>query len=376
MLETIKKFKIQIIIVTLLLAISIPLTLMQVSKQQQNKSKASASPVSLILNPLTGSHAVSSTFDVDLNMNTGTNNATAIDTKITYDPDKLTLLSFIPTATFPSTIINDTATAGTIHYVGVNVENTPITGPAIKVGTLKFTGKAVGSATVGFSDIQVTGLGETTLLTIDTENTKNGTYTITDAGNPPPENTQGETQIKIAFMFPGIAASTDPRLGFNNSPKHPEIPVRVKVFNSQGQEVGTEKTGNASISANMDYRGTISLGNSFPTGTNSYSVFIKTKNSLWKRLSGIQTITGGQVNDFSANPPKLVTGDQDDNGKLTLEDYAKVLGCVPQPPNNTPRDATCVGGKEDLADINDDGKVDEKDINILLGGFAQREGDL
>src|SRR3989344_6152687 len=130
MIETLKRFKLQIIVL-ILIVISIPITLIQISRQQEIRSRATGgSPISLILKPLTSSQQLGTQFDVELRINTNTNNVTALDITITYDASILTLVSFTPASTF-STITNNSSTPGTLHYVGVSMpENPPITGAA------------------------------------------------------------------------------------------------------------------------------------------------------------------------------------------------------------------------------------------------------
>jgi len=176
MIETLKRFKLQIIVL-LIIIISIPITFIQLSRQQETRSRATGSPISLNLNPLTSSQQLDTQFDVALTINTNTNNVSALDITITYNSKILTLVSFTPASTF-STITNDSSTRGTLHYVGVNPTSSPITGGAVSIGSLKFQGVTAGTASVGFSNIQATAQGQSGLLPIDTANTRNGSYVI------------------------------------------------------------------------------------------------------------------------------------------------------------------------------------------------------
>ena len=86
-------------------------------------------------------------------------------------------------------------------------------------------------------------------------------------------------------------------------------------------------------------------------------------NTLWRTAPGIITITNSQQN--SAPTITLVPGDFDHNNQIDILDYNKFISC-----NGT---KTC--DMKIKADFNDDGEVEELDLNILLSGFARRNGD-
>ena len=211
MIETLKRFKFQIIVL-LIIVVSIPITLIQLSRQQETRSRATGgAAISLKLNPLTSSQQLGTQFDVVLAINTDpTNDVNSIDTIINYDSSILTLVSFTPASTFSTPMINDSQTIGTLHYVATNGPlNSPITGSAVSIGTLKFQGKAVGTGTVTFSNIKVTYRGGNgAYLPIDTANTQNGSYVITSGTatptpTPTPTGTGGPTATPTPTPTPG-----------------------------------------------------------------------------------------------------------------------------------------------------------------------------
>jgi hypothetical protein len=57
-------------------------------------------------------------------------------------------------------------------------------------------------------------------------------------------------------------------------------------------------------------------------------------------------------------------GDANEDNVLDLRDYNLILGCYLQ---------TCE--RLVVKDFNDDGKVDEKDLNTFYSGLANRNGD-
>jgi len=170
------------------------------------------------------------------------------------------------------------------------------------------------------------------------------------------------TQIQLAAALPGIGSAT----GANRNPKNATRNAEVKIFNSQNQEVKSA-TGNIVFDSNNgQYKGAISLGTGFTTG--SYNVKVRLNNSLWKLIPGIQTITSGTTNTLAL--ATLISGDINQDNELNLTDYNMMLDCI----NNR---SACNATNKTRADLNDDNNnnIDSLDLNILLRGIAIRKGD-
>ncbi len=418
--------KILTAIIIAIVAIALPLTLLQVKRQQDIRQRASGTGVIFSFNPATGT--IGQNTSIALNMNTGGDAVRGLDFSLSFPKDKLTLVSFTPSSTFPNEIIGvDVASAnsiGMIRYAAGTTGTSP-NGASISIGTFVFSGKGSGTAILQFTRFEVI---DPTPVVLNASS-QGGTYTVsggaanqckttpgaagsscssacpndcqqslvctnsvcssdvyklptltpTPATNniptpTPTGTTQGGTKITVGFTLPGIGTSTTSKSGYNPDPVRATRQISIKLINSTGQQQeAIAATANISSRATTEYTWKTSpISINSPAG--AYSVFIKVDNSLWKRLPGIQTITAGTTNDLGG--ARLVTGDMDGNDTLNLTDYTKILGCVPQPPNNQPKDATCIGDKKTLADINDDGKISDEDIMILLSGFATRNGDL
>lgn len=450
MLEKIGKFKL-LIVGALVSLLFIAVTIGQLQRQQEIRSRAAGQAVSVILDPLTKSINVGGNLAVQVNINGADNNISAVDISFTYDSNLLQLLSYSPSSLF-TTIINDSNTLGTIHYVGVNPTSNPITGSSINIGALVFKGKATGTAKVGFSNIHINASGVPGALPVNTENTKEGTYTINDSphvtstpsptpatgscnsdcinkfgytagtcipfadGNacisggggiinadcgsgsccctkatptptakptatkaPTPTPTTkpvatstplpttplvtstpvppGSTLLAISATMPGIGGTSG-----NKTPKRPSREAKIVLLDSQNHAVPTTQ-GNINFDGTK-FSGTINLLANFVSGT--YSIKIKFDNTLFKLVPGIQNIIAATTNQIPQ--VTLVPGDIDGNNILDILDWNIILGCVKS-------DAACSESKKVLADLNDDGKVDEMDLNIILRGFASRNGD-
>jgi hypothetical protein len=207
------------------------------------------------------------------------------------------------------------------------------------------------------------------------DNTGSCTYAVTCGAVPTPTPT-GPTPtptatasatlqnaaVAVSVTLPGI--SPNAAIGDNTSPLHPTRNFDVSLYNNKDELV---KTVSAPLTFNgASYNGVAKFSD-IPIG--SYIVKVKSDNSLYKALPGPKTL----VSDTTIDTPTvaLVTGNVDNTAGseniLDLSDYNALLSCF----DNKPCDAKL----KVLTDLNDDGKVDSKDFNILLRGFATRTGD-
>ncbi|MBI4091899.1 MAG: hypothetical protein HY427_01695 [Candidatus Levybacteria bacterium] len=182
------------------------------------------------------------------------------------------------------------------------------------------------------------------------------TATPTPTGIPP-----GTTNIGISITLTGIGVSQNPASGINNNPKRSQRNVEVMIVNSSNQQVDLTKSTINYDPATGKYKGNVGLGSNFISG--SYLVKVRLDNTLWKNIPGIQNIILGQT--YNAPEAALVPGDIIQDNEINLLDYNALLSCYGA--------KTCTTKVQ--ADLNDDNKVDEVDLNILYAGFARRVGD-
>jgi hypothetical protein len=179
-IERIKQHRIVAGAFFLMLLIAIPVTVNFLGRQQDPRSRALTVPgtVQVNLDPQTKTVNADELFDIDVYVDGGSSDISAVDIEFTYELDPSPLLggggirSFTPSNTF-STVTN----TGT-HYVGVNPTTNQITGNN-KIGTLHVYPGDTGTVTIGFSKIHINASGVDGAL--DTSNTTSGTYTVTDA---------------------------------------------------------------------------------------------------------------------------------------------------------------------------------------------------
>jgi len=181
MFEIVKKYKILTIIV-LMIIIAIPLVASRFKPQpnqvnQPVSSDTSAPTIKVSFTPLTSSVKIGEKLDVDIIVDAGQQNISAVDITISYGSNLLGMAAFSPSPAF-TPITLDTDTPGTIHYVGVNPTANVITGASVNIGKLSFSAKKTGTAAVKFINIHINASGVQGALNIT--GNEDGLYTITN----------------------------------------------------------------------------------------------------------------------------------------------------------------------------------------------------
>lgn len=164
-----------------------------------------------------------------------------------------------------------------------------------------------------------------------------------------------EITVNLKAILPGIGTST--ATGQNNNPLRKTRPFFIEFVNDDGETIQTEET-NLTYN-NGVFEGTLTA--TVPEG--EYTLEIATDNSLFQAVPRVLAVDE-QSTQFTLPQVTLVTGNiaQNDSSKNALDifDYNALLSCY--------------GGKScansTLADLNEDGKVDSLDFNIMLRGFA------
>ncbi len=176
---------------------------------------------------------------------------------------------------------------------------------------------------------------------------------------PTPTSAQPGATVALNVTLPGIGPNT--ALGENNKPILTSRKFTAYLFDSQGKQVG--KT-----DATLAFNGSLYTGSAkFPgVPAGPYIVKVRSDNSLIKAIPGIIQLT--LDTPAATTQIILVTGDINTSGDsdniLDLSDYNTLLSAYGSGSNShTP------------VDLNDDGIIDAKDLNILLRGFATRKGD-
>ncbi len=139
--------KIVLLIVGILLLVAVPASVYLVGRQQDIRSRA-APATALSFNPTTITKPVDEQFAVNVDINTGTNNVTAVKVVVTFDSTKLEATSITNGALAPKITASGIVGAGTASItVAANSTTSPITGTGT-IAVIRFKGKTGTTAPV------------------------------------------------------------------------------------------------------------------------------------------------------------------------------------------------------------------------------------
>lgn len=178
------------------------------------------------------------------------------------------------------------------------------------------------------------------------------------SGNPK------STLVRIQISLPGISNIGND----NNNPIHSQRSIQITIYDINNQIVADGFDLVTYMRSNGNFVGTTTLATTFQSG--SYTINLRSNNSLRKSIPKIVTITSGSTT--SLEDLLLISGDIDNNNNLNIFDYNSVLNCYSDlaPPKYCPNQSS-----KDAADLNDDGRVQAYDYNIILRNFTQRSGE-
>lgn len=189
------------------------------------------------------------------------------------------------------------------------------------------------------------------------------TYVPQPTGTPVP----GDTYLNFTIGLQGIGTAGDavnPNSGGNMNPLHPTRTITATVYDAQNQLVATEEGSVTFNSTTGLFQGSVDLGSGVATGL--YTVKVKTDQYLRSLVPGIQTITQGQTNTMPA--VSLIAGDITGQNEINLTDYNVLIACYSDlEPMQDPTlcNQFTVNGFS-MADLNDDGAVNQFDLNLFL----------
>jgi hypothetical protein len=171
----------------------------------------------------------------------------------------------------------------------------------------------------------------------------------------------GNTTFDLNLLFHGIGKGGDnrnPNGGGNPDPAHKTRSVVVDVYDFDQNPIVQEKQGEVTYDpVSGSYKGSVVMGTTLQA--QAYTIRVKLSHSLRKNIS--RNIVAGTNNVIPVM--SLVNGDSNNDAKLDIEDYNIIQGCYSDfdlPP------VDCNATKKIQADIDDDGKVNQFDMNLFL----------
>ncbi len=229
-------------------------------------------------------------------------------------------------------------------------------------------GETIATANVGTT--AVTGLVEGVYkFTLKVTDNKGATATDDVLITVSKPTTLPPTTFKLDLLFHGIGKGGDnqnPNGGGNQTPIHPTRSVVVDVYDLDGNPVIENKEGQVTFdSVSGTYKGEVVMGTTLQA--QAYTIRVKLSHSL--RASISRNIIAGQPNDIPVI--KLVNGDTNNDARLDIEDYSIIQACYSDfdlPPADCDDPA-----KRLMADIDDDNKVNQFDLNLFLREMSVQE---
>ncbi len=161
----------------------------------------------------------------------------------------------------------------------------------------------------------------------------------------------GTANIAISVSLPGIGTES-----YNNDAPRAARTVSVTLNQSGTKQKVKEATSTVTYQ-NGKYTGNVSIPNITP---GSYYVRVRLDNTQYKKNADSTIIVGANAINFSGD---LVSGDLFNTNSIGLQEYNALVNCY--------NGGECLTDTRTKADLNDDGSVDAKDINIVLVEFAR-----
>jgi uncharacterized protein YkwD len=196
--------------------------------------------------------------------------------------------------------------------------------------------------------------------TVQASLTPTVTATPAETLTPTPSETitqtpQGTTPYNFSFKIEGIGQNT--ALGENSSPKNNPRNTTITIFDPQGQ-ILAEKTLTAKYNATSSlFEGNVDLDS---RALNPNIVKFSVSNTFLRKIDALTTNSNTTIPII-----QFISGDIAKDNVHDINDYSALIACY--------KGIRCEANQN--PDLNDDGKLDGIDVNILLRSFSIEKGD-
>lgn len=205
-------------------------------------------------------------------------------------------------------------------------------------------------------------------VTINTlQNTQNNVYKSRVSADTLTSTEFSITTFLHSLGNSGDTLNPDNSTFSNKDPDRTRLNVIINVYNSASQLI-LSKTGSVSYNeAKGAFMSVVDMGNTLATG--DYIIKIKIDGYLTRRIAGIQRVTA--LTRITLPAVTLVAGDFDNNNTINVLDYNFLMGCY----SDIMDPAFCDLRKSAIADISNDGEVNQLDYNLFIREIGVQRGD-
>ncbi|HSW88288.1 MAG TPA: hypothetical protein VLG12_03945 [Candidatus Saccharimonadales bacterium] len=191
-----------------------------------------------------------------------------------------------------------------------------------------------------------------------------------------PTGTAATSYASISLVSPAISTN-----GGNTQPLHSTRLVNIKLFNVDNQQTydaqdtltfdGVQSFNNAHFNLGSIPSGTYQLLIDMPGNLQKLLTQTNNSNTFPLQAGGTLVVPAARLIPGDIAPIPGTNNQPYGDNILDISDYNVLIGCY----SDTQTAAACSSVGKSAADLNDDGKVDAIDYNILLRSFATRDGD-
>lgn len=192
------------------------------------------------------------------------------------------------------------------------------------------------------------------------------TPTPTDTIQSP---TPGPTTLAVTLLLHGIGSggdSVNQTPAGTSAPLHTSRHITITLYDTQKNLITTKEGTVVFDALSGSFKGAVVMDGDCPSGT--YLVEINTDRYVKQFIVGVQTITLGATTQLPS--VSLVAGDVNNDEYLDIVDYSVLIGCY----SDLQAPASCSDSAKAVADINDDGVVNQFDYNLFLRELTKQAG--
>lgn len=387
--------------------IGLPLSVYFFQQEQDPRSHASeGTTISLIPVPGPGKSSEKIVGDpVDLNVILDPVDTTIVllSMQIKYDPTKLELIEpkYSPhqsadeyEQSLPKIVSQPKENNGTVSVtVTSGIDTTrAISNPGTSVGTFHF--RAIDKTpdeqptVVTFTELTKATSLQTAVSSFSAKNSaeisiKEALPSPTPSPSPTPTSTPAPstpepddtTAVKITTYLHGIgytgdSANPTATTSSNQNPRMQQRSFSLSFYNASNQLVASKTDLFDFDTRQGHFSGTTTTDNNLPEG--NYIIKIKTDSFLTKKIPGFFFLTPGTP--VTLPPITLIAGDINGDNAINVLDLNILISCYNDFEEEQPK-PNCQDGYKTLADLNDDGKVNQTDYSLFIREMSVQKGE-